>query len=104
MPNCESCGQKWPWKTTVSKTFKLTNKINCPHCGTPQYLIPKSRKLTAMFAYIPAFLIITLTLVLDFNGLGVFLLAITLLIAFLGLYPFMMKLSNEDPMLTYKMW
>ncbi|ANU14464.1 hypothetical protein B481_0223 [Planococcus halocryophilus Or1] len=103
MPICENCGQKWPWKTVVKNTVKLTNKAKCPYCEKNQYLIPKSRRLTGIFSYIPAFLIITLTLFLDLNGIGIFLLAIALMIVFLGLYPFMMKLSNDEQLPTYKL-
>lgn len=103
MPTCENCSQKWPWKTVVKNTVKLTNKAECLYCEKAQYLIPKSRKLTAIYSYIPALLIITLTLVLDLDGLGIFLLAAALLILFLGLYPFMMKLSNDEQLPTYKL-
>lgn len=101
MPNCESCGQAWSWKTVVKKTMKLTNQAKCPYCKKTQYLIPKSRKLTAIYSYIPAFLIITLSLVLDLNGWGIFLLAAALLIMFLALYPFMVKLSTDEQLPTY---
>lgn len=98
MPNCENCGQKWTWKTVVLKTLKFKSKATCPYCGTTQYIVAKSRKLTGIFGYIPAFLIIVLTLVLDLDGLGIFLLAVVLMITFLGLYPFIIKLSNTDNM------
>ncbi|ANU21968.1 TIGR04104 family putative zinc finger protein [Planococcus donghaensis] len=100
MPNCENCGQKWPWKTVVKNTMKFTNKAKCPYCEKTQYLKPKSRKLTAIFSYIPTLLIIALTLILDLDGWGIFLLAAALMIVFLGLYPFMTKLSNDDQMPT----
>ncbi|KAA0954978.1 TIGR04104 family putative zinc finger protein [Planococcus kocurii] len=103
MPTCENCGQKWPWKTGVKNTVKFRNKAKCPYCEKTQYLIPKSRKLTAISSYMPALLIIALTLILDLDGLGIFFLATALMLVFLGLYPFMMKLSNDDPMSTYKM-
>lgn len=96
MPSCENCGRKWKWKTIVLKTLKLTNKVNCPYCGKTQYIVPKSRKVTGIYSFLPAFLIITLSLVLDLGVLGVILLAPTLMIIFLGCYPFLMKLSNED--------
>lgn len=99
MPNCENCGQRWKWKTLALKTLKLTNKVNCPFCGKAQYIIPKSRKKTAIFSFLPAFLILTSGWVFDLSVLGVILLAAILLVVTLGLYPFLMKLSNEDKIL-----
>lgn len=96
MPNCENCGQKWQWKTIVLKTLKLTNKVNCPYCGKTQYIVPKSKKQNAIFSFLPAFLIIALSNIFDLGVLGVVLLAAGLLTAALSLYPFIMKLSNED--------
>ncbi|MBT2571106.1 TIGR04104 family putative zinc finger protein [Planococcus sp. ISL-110] len=96
MPSCENCGRKWQWKAIVLKTLKLTNKVNCPYCGKPQYIIPKSRKKTAVFSFLPAFLIISSGRIFDLGVLGVILLAAILLIGTLSLYPFFMKLSSED--------
>ena len=96
MPSCENCGRKWKWTAIVLKTLKLTNKVNCPYCKKTQYIIPKSRKTTGIFSFLPAFLIITSSLVFDLDVLGVLLLAAALIIVFLGFYPFLMKLSSED--------
>ena len=96
MPSCENCGRQWKWKTIVLKTLKLTNKVNCPYCGRAQYIVPKSRKQTAIFSFLPAFLIIASGSILDLGVLGVMFLAGILLIGALSLYPFFMKLSNED--------
>lgn len=96
MPNCENCGQQWKWKTIVLKTLKLTNKVNCPFCGKAQYLVPKSRKATGIFSFLPTFLIIFFSVVFDLDVLEVFLFAGILILVFLGFYPFLMKLSNEN--------
>lgn len=102
MPSCESCGRQWKWKTIVMKTLKLTNKVNCPYCGKAQYIVPKSRKQTAIVSFLPAFLIISLSRIFDLGVLGVVLLAAALLIVTLSLYPFLMKLSSEDKSLHPK--
>ena len=96
MPNCENCGRKWQWKTIVSKTLKLTNKVDCPYCGKPQYIVPKSRVTSGVLNFLPAFLIITMGMVFDINVLQVFLSAAGLLLVFLAIYPFTMKLASED--------
>ncbi|ANU09595.1 hypothetical protein BBH88_04410 [Planococcus antarcticus DSM 14505] len=96
MPSCENCGQKWKWKTIVLKTLKLTNKVNCPYCGKTQYIVPKSRKITGIYSFLPLFVIILSNLIFELEVRDVILLTATLLIVALGLYPFLMKLSNED--------
>lgn len=96
MPNCENCGRKWEWKTIALKTFKLTNKVNCPFCGKAQYFVPKSRKVTGIFTFLPAFLILASGQIFDLNVLGIVLLAATLLIVTLAFYPFLMKLCNDN--------
>ncbi|MGH2316333.1 TIGR04104 family putative zinc finger protein [Planococcus sp. SE5232] len=96
MPNCENCGRQWKWKTIVLNTLKFTNKVNCPYCGKAQYIVPKSRKQNALFSFLPAFLIIVVTLIFDLEVLGTFLLVPALIFIFLGIYPFLTKLSNED--------
>ncbi|WP_298831146.1 TIGR04104 family putative zinc finger protein [uncultured Planococcus sp.] len=102
MPNCENCGRQWKWKTIVLNTLKFTNKVNCPYCGKAQYIVPKSRKQNALFSFLPAFLIITLSSIFDLGVLSVVLLAAGMLTAALSLYPFIMKLSNEDKQLQPK--
>ena len=96
MPSCENCGRKWKWKTIVLKTLKLTNKVNCPYCGKTQYLVPKSRKKTAIFSFLPVLLLMSANLIFDLEVLGIILLTPTLLVVALSLYPFLMKLSSED--------
>ncbi|MBD8014478.1 MULTISPECIES: TIGR04104 family putative zinc finger protein [Planococcus] len=96
MPNCENCGRKWQWKTIVSKTLKLTNKVTCPYCGKPQYIVPKSRVLTGFFSFLPTFIIIMIGMVFDINVWQVLLSAAGLLLVFLAIYPFTMKLASED--------
>ncbi|ANU27029.1 TIGR04104 family putative zinc finger protein [Planococcus versutus] len=101
MSTCENCGQKWTWRSIVWQTVKFKNNGTCPYCGATQYIVPKSTKLTRIVGYIPAFLIILLTLVLDLDGLGIILLAVTLMLVFLALYPFIIKLSNTDNMRNF---
>ncbi|TWT06457.1 hypothetical protein FQV26_01180 [Planococcus sp. CPCC 101016] len=96
MPNCKNCGRKWTWKTIVLNTLKLTNKVNCPHCGETQYIVPKSRKLTGVFSFLPAFIIIGSSMIFDLDGWDLILLTPTLILAALFVYPFFMKLSNDN--------
>ena len=96
MPNCENCGQKWQWKTIVLNTLKLTNKVSCPYCGKTQYIVPKSRKISGISSFLPALIIILSTLIFDLEVGGIFSLAAAIIIVFLGLYPFLVKLSNEN--------
>ena len=95
MPSCKNCGQKWKWQTIVLETLKLTNKVNCPYCSKTQYLVPKSKKMTGIFSYLPVFLIIMSTFIFDLENQEIFMLAAAIIIVFLGFYPFLMKLSNE---------
>lgn len=101
MPNCENCGRKWQWKAMVSKTLKLTNKVTCPYCEKKQYIVPKSRAVSGVFNFLPAFLIITMGMVFDINVMEVLLSAVGLLLVFLSIYPFTMKLSSEEKSQTF---
>lgn len=96
MPNCENCGRKWTWKMIVLKTLKFTNKANCPYCGETQYIVARSRKKTAIFSFLPAFIIIMSALIFDLDGWDLLLLTPTLILASLLVYPFFMKLSKEN--------
>lgn len=96
MPNCESCGQRWAWRTTVSKTFKLTNKINCSYCGTTQYIVPKSKLATALMNFSPAFFILTGSMIFNFSVPQVLVFAAILFIIFLTIYPFTFNLSSNE--------
>lgn len=95
-PNCENCGQKWTWKRIVLKTLKFTNKANCPYCGEAQYIVARSRKKTAIFSFLPAFIIIISALIFDLDGRDLMLLTPMLILLSLFVYPFFMKLSKEN--------
>ncbi|MCH4825401.1 TIGR04104 family putative zinc finger protein [Planococcus halocryophilus] len=100
MPTCENCGQKWPWKKIVSNTFKLTNKANCPYCGTTQYIVVKSKPATAILNFLPAFLIITVGMIFDISVPQVLMFAVVLVIIFLIIYPFTFNLSSDEKTLN----
>ncbi|MDQ0429396.1 CXXC-20-CXXC protein [Planomicrobium stackebrandtii] len=96
MPSCENCGRKWTWKRIVLKTLKLTNKANCPYCGQTQYIVAKSRKVTRIYSFLPAFIIIVSAMIFDLDGWDILLLTPMLILMALFVYPFFMKLSKDN--------
>ncbi|MEC2158493.1 TIGR04104 family putative zinc finger protein [Virgibacillus halodenitrificans] len=92
MPTCQNCGKKWTWKQTVKTLFRL--KKCCPYCGKKQYESASSRRRTSAFLLIPLVLL-PINAWFEFSVGMVLLLAIPLYIILLGLYPFILKLSNE---------
>ncbi|WP_088006932.1 TIGR04104 family putative zinc finger protein [Indiicoccus explosivorum] len=83
MPKCTNCHHRWTWKETLKSSFTLDTGMECPYCGSKQYLTRKSRKRITGFGLI-GLLPLVLTAFFDFS-LGTlvglfFLILITLLI------------------------
>ncbi|MFC4559341.1 TIGR04104 family putative zinc finger protein [Virgibacillus kekensis] len=91
MPICQNCGGKWTWNQTINTIFKL----KCPHCGNKQYESASSRIKGGCFALIPL-LILPINAWLDFSVGTALILAAIFAIIVLGMYPFILKLSNEE--------
>ncbi|MGP4108945.1 TIGR04104 family putative zinc finger protein [Virgibacillus sp. L01] len=91
MPVCQNCGEKWTWKQTVKTMFRL----KCPHCGEKQYESASSRIRGGVFVLIPLVLL-PINAWLEFSIGTVLILAIIFAFIIIGLYPFIIKLSNEE--------
>lgn len=91
MPSCQNCGEKWAWKQTVKRLFRL----KCPHCGEKQYESASSRTKGGVFLLIPLVMVPIITWLEISLGMALFLAIIFAIIIF-GLYPFILKLSNEE--------
>ncbi|WP_110113058.1 TIGR04104 family putative zinc finger protein [Bacillus sp. CGMCC 1.16541] len=98
MPTCQHCQTKWTWTQTFKKSFTLTQKMTCPYCEKAQYLTKDSRVKNSILSFIPpVILLLTTSFGLPLK------VAFSLLIGAAGcmfiLYPFMVKLSNnEEPL------
>jgi len=92
MPTCANCDKKWTWGQTMKTLFR----IKCPYCGEKQYETAASRQKNGIFGVV--FPLLFLPIIIGFNiPIGttfVFLVLVALIL--LGVYPFMLKLSNEE--------
>jgi CXXC-20-CXXC protein len=95
LPTCQHCHRNWTWKQTVKKSFTLSNQMTCPFCGEKQYISSKTRKRSGLLSFIPP-LTMLITLLFDTS----IFLTISMLIgsglALIGIYPFMIELSNKE--------
>ncbi|MFB4166936.1 TIGR04104 family putative zinc finger protein [Virgibacillus sp. JSM 102003] len=91
MPVCHNCGRKWTWKQTIKTMFRL----KCPHCGKKQYESASSRIRGSVFVLIPLILL-PINAWFEFSIGTVLILAIIFAFIMIGLYPFIIKLSNEE--------
>ncbi|GAB4074859.1 hypothetical protein GCM10028778_23620 [Barrientosiimonas marina] len=65
---------------TFKKSFTLDTGMVCPYCGEKQYVTQRSRKKNALYAFIAP----------------VLLLLILFILIYLGVYPNLVELSNEE--------
>ncbi|ASN05420.1 TIGR04104 family putative zinc finger protein [Virgibacillus necropolis] len=91
MPTCQNCGKKWTWKQTIKTIFRL----KCPHCGKKQYESASSRVRSGVFMLIPL-IFLPINAWFGFTVGTAFVLAVVLCFIIFGLYPFILKLSNEQ--------
>jgi len=91
VPTCQSCSKKWTWKQTIKTIFRF----ECPYCAKRQYESASSRIRSGVFWLVP---LVFLPINAGFGfsvGLAL-LIAVILGFIILGLYPFILKLSNEE--------
>ncbi len=95
MPICKNCNQKWSWKQTVKKMTTLNSEMTCPYCGEKQYQSKKSKAIAPFLG-----LIILLPLLIQFFIDLPIVITLSLIPILAGIifviYPFAMKLSNEE--------
>ncbi len=91
LPTCQNCGEKWTWKQTIKTLFKL----KCPHCHVKQYESASSRKQGAIFGLIPLILL-PIIIGFEFTMSTTLIFAVVLVILIFALYPFILKLSNQQ--------
>ena len=95
MPTCQSCGKDWSWKQTVKSSFTLDTGMKCPHCESKQYLTTKARRRSSIFPFIVPLLIL-LPLLFDLSISVMFSIFIVFYLVFIGIYPFLIELSNQE--------
>jgi len=91
MPICQSCGKKWAWKQTIKTLFRL----KCPYCGKKQYESASSRIRNNIFMLIPL-LFLPINTGFGFTIGTAIIMDVILWFLIFGLYPFILKLSNEQ--------
>lgn len=98
LPTCCKCNHQFNWGNIFRASFKFSQGIKCPKCGTKMYPTMKSRQKTGLITIVP--LIISFTL--QAFGLPFKFTVLTfLLFAVLGmvLLPFVYSFAdNEEPL------
>lgn len=92
MPTCKNCGEKWTWKQKIKTLFKL----RCPYCGEKQYESASSRQKNGIFGVVIPLILLPVVVWFDISVGVAFILAIITATIIFGLYPFTLKLSNEE--------
>lgn len=91
IPVCQSCKKEWTWKQTIKRTFRL----KCPHCGSKQYESASSKKkgsLFILFVLIP----LPINVLFDLSISVALVLSVIVALIMISIYPFVLKLSNEE--------
>ena len=96
MPHCQNCKHQWTWGTTLSKSFTLGEGMECPDCGSTQYLTKKSKKRMGIANFFPAPILIFSGMVFDVEIITVLALALALFAVFMMTYPHMVELTNDN--------
>ncbi|MHA6252485.1 TIGR04104 family putative zinc finger protein [Oceanobacillus sp. CAU 1775] len=91
MPVCQNCGKTWTWKQTMKTMFRM----RCPNCRAKQYQSAASRNKSFLFVLI---LILMIPIKVWFDLPLIVGISITafLVMIILIVYPFFLKLSNEE--------
>src|SRR5690625_1653157 len=95
MPVCQHCQEQWTWKETIRQSFTLDISMTCPHCQEKQYVSKSYRAIGHLFLFSPI-LLFFIVLWLDISLINAIILSIILALIVFSLYPFMIKLSNEE--------
>lgn len=91
MPICQSCKNQWTWGETIRRIFKF----KCPYCGARQYESASTRKkgwLLIPFILLPILLNLWVDLLISLAIILVIILGAVIL----SIYPFVLKLSNDE--------
>lgn len=97
MPTCENCGYRFKWKQFVKDVFrfKINRKVACPNCSAKQYI--SNKIMPSLLLHLSFTLFILLFFQINMNALLFVVYLVSWLILFLLVYPFTIKLSNENP-------
>lgn len=94
MPVCKNCGNKWSWKQTLKKTaFSFDSETICPYCKEKQYEASSRKRNIALTLTIIILILMDKILGLSLNSTIIF--ALIVCFIFIGISPFLVKLSNE---------
>lgn len=95
MPVCKKCGKQWTWGQTLKKMFTVSVSMNCPYCGSTQYMTARSRKRSSLFAFV-APVVMFITVFFDLNLWQALILCLGAAGLLLALGPFAVELGNEE--------
>lgn len=94
MPTCQNCGREWSWKQTFKKMFTIDIAMDCPHCDVKQYYTTKARQRTVALTFITPFIILLSMFGISlYLSVGIFLVYLILMV---GIFPFLIELSNKE--------
>lgn len=91
MPTCQNCEKEWSWSQTFKTQFRFNPK--CPYCEKKQYIASTAK--TKMFNFFPL-IIFPISYFFNHSWLIAMILFVLLLVTMVSIYPFLIKLSNEE--------
>lgn len=92
MPTCANCHEEWTWTQTMKTLFRL----KCPYCSQKQYETAASRQRSGMIGVVIPLLLLPVIIGFSLSISVAFILAVIVSGIIIAVYPFMLKLSNEE--------
>uniref|UniRef100_UPI00403F71DA TIGR04104 family putative zinc finger protein n=1 Tax=Aeribacillus sp. FSL K6-2833 TaxID=2954611 RepID=UPI00403F71DA len=98
LPKCCKCNYPFSWRNIFRASFKFSQEIKCPKCGTKMYPTMKSRQKMGIVTFVPLVICFALQvfgLPFKFTMLIFLLLSVLSMILLPFLYSFV---DHEEPL------
>lgn len=95
MPECQHCVQPWSWWHVTKKSFTIRTYMICPNCQAEQYPTASTRKISSGLSFLAVLMIVLLNFILEPSIASILAFLIVLPI-YLSIFPWYLKLSNEE--------
>lgn len=92
MPVCKNFGKEWSWAQIVKTLFRL----KCPYCREKQHKTAASRWKNSVYTTIGIFIVMLINIFFNLSIIGAVIIGLIIIFNFLVIYPFNLKLSNEQ--------
>ncbi|MCD8510030.1 MAG: hypothetical protein LRY73_09285 [Bacillus sp. (in: Bacteria)] len=94
---CQTCKQTWTWWQTVNSGFTLDTALECPICGSNQYLTIKTRKRIFWYT-LPVYFLIPISISLNIPFAWGIVMAVSYGAFIIVLSPLYVELTDEEQM------